>query len=171
MHYAKLLSAAALMASLVGMSSAQAATCTPGGSTDGLSVTQASSFSTCDGTNGAGTFSPASGYTAIQTDNFSPEVTSGSFTGLAGYSSLELWIQSDQNPPHDDQLWAIFSGTGVSQVNWSFVNGSAQEVSEAVLYGVAATPLPAALPLFAGGLGLLGIVTRRKRKRQAAFAA
>ena len=34
----------------------------------------------------------------------------------------------------------------------------------------ATTPLPAALPLFAGGLGLIGLLARR-RKRKAAAAA
>ena len=38
--------------------------------------------------------------------------------------------------------------------------------------GVSATPLPAALPLFAGGLGLVGLLARRrKRKNAAALAA
>jgi hypothetical protein len=41
------------------------------------------------------------------------------------------------------------------------------QVSE--LERIAAVPLPAALPLFAGGLGLLGWMARRKR-RQAAHA-
>ena len=35
----------------------------------------------------------------------------------------------------------------------------------------AATPLPATLPLFAGGLGLLGYLTRRKRSAKQALAA
>jgi hypothetical protein len=37
---------------------------------------------------------------------------------------------------------------------------------------VVATPLPAALPLFAGGLGVIGLLARRKkRKAPAAVAA
>ena len=32
--------------------------------------------------------------------------------------------------------------------------------------GVNATPLPAALPLFAGGLGVMGLVARRRKKRK-----
>jgi len=37
---------------------------------------------------------------------------------------------------------------------------------------VAATPLPATLPLFAGGLGAMGLLgRRRKRKNAAALAA
>jgi hypothetical protein len=36
---------------------------------------------------------------------------------------------------------------------------------------ISSTPLPAALPLFAGGLGLMGFLGRRKRKVSAAIAA
>jgi hypothetical protein len=32
----------------------------------------------------------------------------------------------------------------------------------------AATPLPAALPLFTGGLGVIGLIARRRKQRQAA---
>jgi hypothetical protein len=34
----------------------------------------------------------------------------------------------------------------------------------------AATPLPATLPLFAGGLGFVGYLTRRKKRAQAVTA-
>lgn len=36
---------------------------------------------------------------------------------------------------------------------------------------VTATPLPAALPLFAGGLGMIGLFSRRRKQKKAAFAA
>jgi hypothetical protein len=42
-------------------------------------------------------------------------------------------------------------------------------VSSLVGSGNLGTPLPAALPLFAGGVGLVGLFTRKKRK--AALAA
>jgi hypothetical protein len=36
---------------------------------------------------------------------------------------------------------------------------------------VSATPLPAALPLFAGGLGVIGFIGRRRKRKVAAIAA
>ena len=41
----------------------------------------------------------------------------------------------------------------------------------ATLSSVSATPLPATLPLFAGGLGFIGYLTRRKKRAQAVAAA
>jgi hypothetical protein len=46
------------------------------------------------------------------------------------------------------------------------------EVGNAQIASVATTPLPAALPLFATGLGLMGLLGwRRKRKASAALTA
>ncbi len=39
------------------------------------------------------------------------------------------------------------------------------QVLEVVLPTTTATPLPAALPLFAGGLGVIGLLTRRRRQK------
>jgi hypothetical protein len=52
-------------------------------------------------------------------------------------------------------------GTGISSTDGGTVTINA----------VAATPLPAALPLFAGGLGLLGMFARRRKQKASAFAA
>ena len=45
------------------------------------------------------------------------------------------------------------------------------EFSEGISNGIASTPLPAALPLFASGLGALGFLGWRRRKKAAALAA
>jgi hypothetical protein len=128
------------------------------------------SLTSCSTANGNGAFSPTSGYTLITAHSFSPEVTSGSFSPGSNFTSLELFIQSDTGTPHPDQFVMIFAG--VSSFTWSLLNGGTDQVSEANLYGVdpVATPLPAALPLFAGGLGLVGMLARRRRKDAVAAA-
>ena len=51
-------------------------------------------------------------------------------------------------------------------------NGSFFNDSTALTLEISSTPLPAALPLFAGGLGVIGLLSRRrKRKNAAAIAA
>jgi hypothetical protein len=37
--------------------------------------------------------------------------------------------------------------------------------------GVSTTPLPAALPLFAGGLGMIGFISRRRKQKTITLAA
>jgi hypothetical protein len=51
---------------------------------------------------------------------------------------------------------------------WGFSNGSSNTV---LTLTPVATPLPAALPLFATGLGALGLLGWRRKKRAAALAA
>jgi uncharacterized repeat protein (TIGR01451 family) len=45
------------------------------------------------------------------------------------------------------------------------------DVSATAIFDVSATPLPATLPLFAGGLGFVGFLTRRKKRNAQALAA
>jgi hypothetical protein len=64
-------------------------------------------------------------------------------------------------------LW-LFSGDTTFTVNTlkGFSNISAFNEPQGVTRGV--TPLPAALPLFGGGLGVVGWLTRRRKKKAAA---
>jgi hypothetical protein len=49
----------------------------------------------------------------------------------------------------------------------AYTYGSAADQDYTIEIGVAATPLPAVLPLFAGGLGLVGFLSRRKKQKAA----
>jgi len=162
---------------------AYASTC-PVGSTSSSSgdyISLSVVATTCSSKNGNDETSPLNGYVTLVSDIFSPEVTSGSFSVPTGYSSLELIIRSDTSIPHPDQFIIILPW--VASFTWDFDNNSVvtgksrhtDAVSSAVLFGLptidpSPTPLPAALPLFAGGAGLIGLLARR-RKQKAALAA
>ena len=77
-----------------------------------------------------------------------------------------------------DINWTPFSVTFVGTGNpmtLSFLTTVGSNSGGVLLdnISVTATPLPAALPLFAGGLGIMGLIGRRRRnsKKQAALAA
>jgi hypothetical protein len=66
----------------------------------------------------------------------------------------------------------FFGGNGGGSLHGYTYNNSCFECAAFADYSgsqiiaeVAATPLPAALPLFAGGLGLIGLVGRRKKRQ------
>lgn len=88
----------------------------------------------------------------------------GTFSiAAAGYTSFVVALKSGEGQLDPD--WAAFLlPAGVLSGSWT-ISGK-QELSHAVLYGIAATvPLPAALPLLAGGIGLLGALGWRRRRK------
>jgi hypothetical protein len=66
--------------------------------------------------------------------------------------------------PGSSGNWFPFVGPGDSDFTLELTdaNGDTGQVS-GVAIDLAATPLPAALPLFAGGLGMIGFLARRKK--------
>jgi hypothetical protein len=52
-----------------------------------------------------------------------------------------------------------------------FIDDAVDPTVDVRLTGISSTPLPAALPLFAGGLGFVGYLGRKKRKAGQALAA
>jgi len=64
-------------------------------------------------------------------------------------------------------ITAVAPNNATGDVTIAFGSGSFAMWDEASL-AVATTPLPAALPLFAGGLGLIGLLARRRKQKLAA---
>jgi hypothetical protein len=96
--------------------------------------------------------------------NFSDDTNPGSaFFESAGPYSIGFY----------NELSNSSATTGVIEIGMPSVADIDLEVSGNVLLGsvpVSATPLPAALPLFAGGLGMIGLFSRRRKRKNAIVA-
>ena len=77
-----------------------------------------------------------------------------------------IWFDSD--PTVDSLVWCNNSATGVSYGCNSLAGDPIGYVS---FSSVQPTPLPAALSLFTGGLGVIGLLARRKKRKTALAAA
>ena len=90
------------------------------------------------------------------------------FLSLIAGSSVE---SLNSLTPNSWQLYSFqFVGTGADTLSISaLTNPSEFFVDDISVTGnaVTATPLPAALPLFAGGLGMIGMFSRRKKRKAA----
>jgi len=121
------------------------ASCTPGDTLTSLSFT-------VDGINFSTSLPGATGVSATFTAGI---LTDLEFDQTIG-GNVHLHMQSNGNMTYSFQQYSgpIYYTTGV------------------ITYSAAsATPLPAALPLFAGGLGVVGLLTRRRELKAAAAAA
>jgi len=106
-------------------------------------------------------------------DNFGSAVDSHSFTTALGTFTDTLNLPLlEQN---STQLTVTFTGTNLGAA-YTLLDGniemfSAATTSNGLFADTPATPIPATLPLFAGGLGALGLLTRRRKRANAAAIA
>jgi hypothetical protein len=117
-------------------------------------------------------------------------ISTGDIDGNGSFSILPATLDTGsqfQTEPNGkiDTLTAEESGSGANTVlfldvfsqSWELHEGNddghTSDKGKLVITGpdlVSATPLPATLPLFAGGLGFVGYLTRRKKRAQAVAA-
>ncbi len=99
------------------------------------------------------------------------EFNSGYFTGAFGTENIVVsdnlgdsttFQVNETTPTLESFNWAGVSTVYIVAVN--AYNGS-QIVFDNLTVNAAATPLPAALPLFAGGLGMIGLIAGRRKRR------
>ena len=111
---------------------------------------------------------PVGGATPVAIDPTSGTVTglSGSGFGGSGWdvvsSANTLYVVNSINPT---LLNSVNETTGV--LNFTFLNAPVTDMTAGVT-GASTVPIPGALPLFATGLGALGLLGWRRKKKAAA---
>ena len=93
-----------------------------------------------------------------------------SFSGTA--TSVQFLDGNFRNATFSEQIGSspfrfVLDTTGVFAF---YYDNELQEAAGTITSSLATTPLPATLPLFAGGLGFVGYLTRRKKNAQALAA-
>ena len=88
-------------------------------------------------------------------------------TGTGSGSTQTFVIPTDAT----ELVLAIPDANGYSGPPGAYFDNSGSFVAVFSISETATTPLPATLPLFAGGLGFVGYLTRRKKRAQAVAAA
>jgi hypothetical protein len=117
---------------------------------------------------------PISSYAGADNILFFPAATTGSNTtpGFVDFGGISF--QTSGGPGFDFNLGG-YSQTGpmIYVLNAEFLNGPGYPAvagSTIINLDITETPLPAALPLFMGGLGLVGLVSRRRKRKEGALA-
>jgi len=121
-------------------------------------------------TNGQTAIVNAFGINALGANNFS--ATGGGTAYLYGGTSTNIFgswatVEGTQVDGLDLGSWTL-TGLTISVGGWGSGTGAAtDDISSITLPGtpVAATPLPATLPLFIGGLGMIAMISGRRRRK------
>jgi hypothetical protein len=98
------------------------------------------------------------------------EITS--FSGMTDFNIHVLWPEVFQLPSISGFVVGNSPISGCAPLEWCFGINTPGESNGVGLwtYSLSATPLPAALPLFASGLGALGLLGWRRKRKAAALA-
>jgi hypothetical protein len=108
--------------------------------------------------------------------NLSPLDPTGGTLNVANFTSTGTYIgsSSDVTPPtslvystDNYDVYVTWNGAGDPNLGLELTSSSVTLSSP----GPATTPLPAAFPMFAGGLGLIGLLARHRKRKNAALAA
>jgi hypothetical protein len=122
---------------------------------------------------------PITGATEFGTGGYDPATTgTGDATGITEYPGPIFYLSvpdgyTSDTPLSNTGTWteATLAGLGLTPGTYVWTWGTGADQSFTLDVGIAATPLPSALSLFGGGLGAIGLLGwRRKRKAQAVAA-
>lgn len=181
-----LLAGVTFSSTLSGTSSAHATTYTGGGGTQSnpdWSVTVGAGITLEEAILYTGSTTPAGpanqGYDASSGHLLDWLVNTADFTGASLVTNGQITSMSFTGTGAD--LFGVHFGCGNSgpcELVWLFSGDTTFTVNSlngfsniSAFNDPTATPLPAALPLFAGGLGMMGLFVRRRKRNTSAFAA
>ena len=121
---------------------------------------------------GGGFFSIVGTYTANY-NNLTDALTWNSATGVTGTAGFPSGVSfANMQDGLAPQVLMVALADGLKTVDLFFVDGADWSVNTEVgaSLAVASTPLPAALPMFLGGLGVIGLLSRRRKPSASIFA-
>ncbi len=118
------------------------------------------------------TFTEAGGVTgsltelAIYEAKYGGSPLAGCTNSGSGDTDCIVWKGASDTPTGSVILAATLSNGNIIDVD--FYNAQDWSISPTISFDLTPTPLPGALPLFAGGLGVVGLITQRRKRKVAA---